>query len=109
MLKIIKTAHTLVWIIMVSACFYILYAGLTNTFDLILVISIILLTLETLVLILNKWTCPFTPLAQKYTTEKSHNFDIYIPSWLAKYNKLIFGIIFAVGIMLVIFNWIARQ
>lgn len=108
MLKIIKISHTLIWIIMVSACFYVLYAGLTNTFDLILVISIILLVIETLVLVFNEWTCPFTLLAEKYTTEKSHNFDIYIPSWLAKYNKLIFGIIFVVGLVLVIFNWIKK-
>ena len=56
---------------MVLATFYILYAGITNTFNSILFISIGLLAMEILVLLFNKWTCPFTPLAARYTSEES--------------------------------------
>lgn len=108
MLRIIKLIHTLIWAVMALASFYILYAGLTNTFNSILYISIFLLVTETIVLLFNKWTCPLTPLAKKYTSEKNDNFDIYLPNWLAKYNKIIFGTIFTVGVFLVIFNWIKK-
>lgn len=106
MIKIIKFTHTLIWAVMAFASFYILYAGITNTFNIILFISIILLFIETMVLLFNKWTCPLTPLAKKYTSNRNDNFDIYLPNWLAKHNKIIFGLIFAIGMILVIFNWI---
>ena len=105
MLTVIKFVHTLVWVIMATATLYIIYAGVTNTFNTTLTISIFLLTLETLVLLFNKWKCPLTPLAEKYTSERTSNFDIYLPNWLAKYNKQIFGTLFLFGILLVLWNW----
>jgi hypothetical protein len=33
-----------------------------------------------------------------HTAEHSMNFDIYLPEWLARYNKQIFGPLYAVGI-----------
>jgi len=105
MLRIIKTVHTIIWLVMASATSYILYAGITATFTKMLYICLGLLVLETAVLVFNKWTCPLTPMARRYSDEKSDNFDIYLPNWLAKYNKIIFGIIFIAGILLVTFNW----
>lgn len=105
MLKVIKIIHTIIWIVMALATLYILYAGLTNTFDIFLYISIALLTAETIVLILNKWTCPLTPIARNYTDDRKDNFDIYLPEGLARYNKIIFGSIFVIGIILVILNY----
>ena len=107
MLTTIKTVHTIIWAIMASASLYILYAGITNMFNTLLVISISLIMIETFILLINKWTCPLTPLARRYTTDDNPNFDIYLPNWLAKYNKIIFGIVFIIGIILVIFNLIS--
>ena len=89
---------------MATASWYILYAWLSNTFNIYLYISLALLILETLVLIINKRTCPLTPLAMKYTEDKKDNFDIYLPNKLAKYNKHIFWTIFVLGLALVIYN-----
>jgi hypothetical protein len=101
MLRLIKLIHTFVWGVMALATLYILYAGITNTFDTLLIISLALLSLETLVLIFNKWTCPLTPLAGNFTTERKDNFDIYLPLWLATYNKHIFGTLFVAGLALI--------
>jgi hypothetical protein len=109
MLFLIKLIHTVIWVVMAAAAFYILYAGVTGTFDWILLISIMLLIVETIVLIVNKWTCPLTPMAEKYTSDREDNFDIYLPEWLAKYNKMIFGTVFVVGLILVVVNWINLQ
>ena len=38
----------------------------------------------------------------RYTDDRRPNFDIYLPSWLARYNKQIFGSLFAAGILLVL-------
>ena len=109
MIKLIKFAHTVIWLIMAAATLYILYAGITNTFNFTLMISIILLTLESVTLIFNKWTCPLTPMAKKYTSDRKDNFDIYLPNWLAKHNKIIFGTLFVIGIILVLINWLMRS
>ena len=107
-LVLIKTLHTAVWLVMAAASFYILYAGVAKTSSKLLWVCIALLILETIILLINKWTCPLTPIARRYTKERQDNFDIYLPLWLAKYNKLIFGTIFAIGIVLVIANLLNR-
>lgn len=107
MLKTIKTLHTLVWMIMVSAVFYIFYAGVTNTFNETLRIALLLMGLEITALLLNRWICPFTTIAKKYTdNHEKANFDIYLPAWLAGNNKSFFSVLFSVGLILVVFNFI---
>lgn len=88
---------------MVSAIFYILYAGIFNIRNDFLWFSIDLITFEGIVLLINKGTCPLTPIARKFSTETKDNFDIYLPNWLAKYNKIIFSSIFIIGILLQFF------
>jgi hypothetical protein len=45
-----------------------------------------------------------TPMAMKYSSDRRVNFDIYLPLFVAKYNKQIFGTLFVVGLLLVIAN-----
>ena len=87
---------------MVIAIFYIVYAAITGRFTLFLWISLALMALEILALVLNNWRCPLTNIAEKYTKDRSPNFDIYLPMWIAEHNKIIFGIIFAVGFILLV-------
>jgi len=51
------------------------------------------------VLWLNGWRCPLTDVAARYTDDRRANFDIYLPEWLARYNKQIFGPMYAVGLI----------
>ena len=54
---------------------------------------------EILVLVFNSWSCPLTSVAARYTSERRDNFDIYLPEWLARHNKLIFGVIYTAGLI----------
>jgi hypothetical protein len=101
-LRKIRLLHTIIWAIMAAACIYVLYAGIIGTMNGIVWASVVLISLEGIVLLFNKGTCPLTPLAGRYTADRKDNFDIYLPQWLARYNKLIFGIIFTIGILLVL-------
>ena len=60
------------------------------------------------VLALNNWACPLTPLAARYTDDRRPNFDIYLPVWVARYNKEIFGTLFVAGIVLTLIRWLSR-
>lgn len=96
-LAIIKLVHTLIWIFMVSVIFYVVYSGLFNDINWLTRICIAIIILEALVLLTFKMSCPLTVMARKYSDSQHHNFDIYLPEWLAKYNKQIFTTIFALG------------
>jgi hypothetical protein len=36
------------------------------------------------------------------------NFDIYLPNWLARNNKAIFGTLFALNGLIVLWRWLAQ-
>jgi hypothetical protein len=93
-LIIVKSVHTLIWLFFNLVLIYLFYVVITNKINYWFWIGLGLIGLECLVLVLNKWTCPLSPIARKYTDNTRDNFDIYIPNWLAKYNKIIYGILF---------------
>jgi len=61
---------------------------------------------EVAVLVLNKMRCPLTAVAARYTDDRRDNFDIYLPEWLARHNKLIFGVLYLAGLVFAIARWI---
>jgi hypothetical protein len=89
-LKLIRIVHTLVWIFFNIVIFYMLYAVIANKLDKWLWICYGLIILEGLTLLLFKLYCPLTIWARKYSNSTKENFDIYLPNWLAKYNKQIY-------------------
>jgi len=76
----------------------------TWRFDVALV-SIIIVTVEVAVLVWNRFKCPLTDVAARYTDDRRDNFDIYLPLWLARYNKHIFGSLFAAGVLFTLIQW----
>jgi hypothetical protein len=52
---------------------------------------------------------PAVRLAARYTDERASNFDIYLPSWLAQHNKVIFGAIFVAGELVVVGYWLREK
>ncbi len=47
-------------------------------------------------------------LAARHTSDRAANFDIYLPNWLARYNKVIFGTLFVVNELIVLWCWLKR-
>lgn len=107
-LLLIKLLHTLIWVFFVVVIFYIVYSGLMDRVNLFTWIAIGLVFLEGLVLVLFKMACPLTLVARNYSESQKDNFDIFLPNWLARYNKLIFTIIFAFGVILVVYRVLYR-
>ena len=99
-LNLIKTIHTLVWMFFNFVIFYMLYAVIIGKIDLWLWIGYGLFVLEGITLVIFKFFCPLTVMARKYSNSSKANFDIYLPNWLAKHNKLIYTTILAVIILI---------
>jgi hypothetical protein len=98
----IKLIHTLIWVFFVSIIFYILYCGITGQIDLYTYVAIGLVVLEGVTLVIFSMYCPLTIIARRYSDSDKDNFDIYLPNWLAKYNKQIFTAIYLAAVLLVV-------
>ena len=104
-LRLVKLAHTVVWAFF-AACVVaipaLVYAD--NPRGAAVLIGIVLI--EVLVLAVNGWRCPLTDIAARFTEDRRDNFDIYLPAWLARYNKLLFGTLYIAGIALTLLSWL---
>jgi hypothetical protein len=74
---------------------------LLQRFNATIILTVIIFA-ECAVLAFNKGRCPLTAVAAHFTTNRADNFDIYLPNWLARYNKLIFGTLFVVNELFVL-------
>ncbi len=103
-LRAIKILHTLIWAFF-AACIVaipiVAYAG--HFTAAILIIGIVFV--EVVVIIFNAWACPLTAVAARYTDDRRDNFDIYLPEWLARHNKTIFGSLYFWGIFYTLARW----
>lgn len=106
-LKTVKVVHTLAWAFFagcIVAIPFVTYAR--NFFAAFVLIGIVLV--EVAILVVNGWRCPLTDVAARYTDDRADNFDIYLPLLLARYNKLIFGWLFAGALAYTLLEWARR-
>ena len=100
----IKLLHTAVWSFFASCIVAIPVMGFRRYY-LWAAVLIGLVLVECGVLAANRGSCPLTGMAARHTDQHSANFDIYLPVWLARYNKAIFGTLFVVGGLFVLARW----
>jgi hypothetical protein len=100
----IKLAHTVIWAFLAGSIVGLPVLAWTGQFRLVAILTAVILA-ECCVLALNHMRCPLTDLAMKYTDDRSPNFDIYMPAWLARHNKAVFGTLFVVNELIVLAEW----
>ena len=97
-LRAIRFLHTAVWAFFVAAIVAIPIAAWYRRSDLFTLFTAIVLV-EVGVLAFNRMRCPLTGVAARFTADRRDNFDIYLPLWLARYNKHVFGALFVIGVL----------
>lgn len=103
-LHLVKTAHTMAWAFFAGCILALPVYAWHGLFDVAWVL-IALVTIEVGILAVNGWRCPLTDVAERFTDDRSDNFDIYLPAWLARHNKRLFGSFFAVGVFYTVARW----
>ena len=103
-LRAIKVLHTLFWAFFAGCIFAIPVAARRGRFDIAWWASGFMLV-ELAALAVNNGRCPLTNLAARYTDDRRDNFDIYLPLWLARYNKQIFGPLLLLGELYFLALW----
>ena len=103
-LGMVKLVHTAIWVVIATCIVAIPFLGWAQMYTYALVLTAVVL-LEALVLVFNGWRCPLTEIAARCTDDRSDNFDIYLPLWIARNNKRIFGSLFLIGEVIVLLRW----
>ncbi len=101
----IKLLHTAVWAVLAGCIPALPIAPLLHRFDWPINLTMIILA-ERGALALNKGQCPLTNFAARLTEDRADNFDIYRPNWVARHNKAIFGTLFVVNELIVLWFWL---
>ncbi len=99
-----KSAHTFVWAIFAGCILAIPVASWLGDHHAAAWLAAIVAG-EVAVLVLNQMRCPLTGLAARYTDDRRDNFDIYLPAWLARHNKRIFGALYVAGAIFALARW----
>lgn len=107
-LKAVKAAHTAIWAFFVACIVGAPVAAWSGRFTLSAVL-VGAVAVEALVLLVNRWACPLTAVAARYTERREENFDIYLPRWLARYNKQIFTPLYLLGAAYSAYLWWQQQ
>lgn len=103
-LRAIKVAHTIVWAFFAGCILAIPLVAWRGEHHAAAWLAAIV-SVEVVVLAINRWRCPLTSVAARYTDDRRENFDIYLPVWLAQYNKLIFGALYFAGVAFALVRW----
>lgn len=100
----VKLIHTLAWAFFAGCIIALPVAAWQGDFRLAAVLIFFVL-IEVAVLVVNGMQCPLTAVAARYTDNRLDNFDIYLPLWLARRNKVIFGWLFVAGLTFTLVRW----
>jgi hypothetical protein len=106
-LRQIKTLHTVIWAVMAASIVALPWVAWSGHFRFAFWLTVLVVG-ECFVLAVNRGRCPLTDLAARYTDERAANFDIYLPEWLARHNKSIFGFLFVTGELVLLWRWVRR-
>lgn len=85
---------------MFACLFYILYCAITRTYDWTLLLALGAILIEGLALMLNRFKCPLTTIAQKYGAEKGTITDIFLPMWCARNTFKFSAVLFSAELVL---------
>lgn len=103
-LRAVKTLHTVVWAFFAGCILLVpVYAWRGDLRAAAVLIALV--SVEVVIILVNRWRCPLTDVAARYTEDRQDNFDIYLPLWLARYNKELFGTLFLLGVLYTLARW----
>jgi hypothetical protein len=104
----IKTVHTLIFLFMSACILYLLYAGLTRTYDWKLALAVGMVILECVIYLANQRRCPLTQWARRYGDPTGNDWfaDIFLPAWFAPKIPPICGGLFVIGLLVLLVTYL---
>ena len=102
-LVLLKSFHTVVFLVESAAILTILYSGLSGEGGPWLVVAIGLVLVESVIFLFNGARCPLTKLARQMGDATGNDYlaDIFLPAWFAPLIPRICGGLMVIGLLLV--------
>jgi len=100
----IKLVHTFLFLLITGSTLYVMFSALFDFITPLTWFAFFVVILEMLVLILNDWKCPLTGLAERQGAEVGSVADLFLPKWISDRLFLIFGILFALTSILLVWR-----
>ena len=83
-LFLIKFIHSVIFWWQLACLVYLLYAGITRTFNFLVAVAVASILINGLLLLLNKGRCPFTTLAENQGAASGSVTDLFLPDIIAR-------------------------
>jgi len=93
---------------MAACLLYVLYCGITKTYNWILYLTIGAIFVEGLALLLNRGRCPLTTLAEKHGAEKGSVTDMFCPKWFVPHVFRVSTVLFTAELALLGFGYFIK-
>ena len=107
-LFVIKLTHTVIFLFMFACIVYILYEGITRTYNWYLLTVISAVLIEGVVLIIYRWQCPLTGLARKYGDTQGSVTDMFYPKWFVPHVFRFSTVMFIIGLLVLGINYLLQ-
>lgn len=102
----IKLIHSLLFILIVVCTVYVFITAALDQISALTWWAFGVALAELLILMFNNWRCPLTELAEERGAEVGSVADLFLPKWLSDHLFTIFGIVFTVVSLLLIWQLI---
>jgi len=99
-LAALRVTHMIVFVVMSTSAFVLLYAGLTGATGLWLWIAVGLLSVEVVGFVAGGLKCPLSTLAVRCGAKEGHAFDPFLSERFTRHSFRFFGTVMALGTML---------
>lgn len=98
----IKSVHTVIFVFMTGALAVLLYEVIVDKITILTWIAVALFLIEGIVLIVNGWKCPLTNYTERLGSTHGQVTDIFLPKWFADRVFQIYGVLWAVALLLLV-------
>jgi hypothetical protein len=102
--QLLRAAHLVLGVLFTLMLGWLLYEGISGRITVASWIAVGLFLVEGVILMVNRWSCPLTYLADKLGSEHGRVTDLFLPKLVADHAFQIFGAAFAVGFVLFVFR-----
>ncbi len=104
-LMLVRAIHTAIYVVMASASFVVLYAGVTGAHGLWLWVALGLVGVESVVFLGNGLKCPLTAMVVKYSPTNAGVSDTFLPERITRHTFRVFGPLIVLALALLAARW----
>jgi hypothetical protein len=105
-LAVVRTLHTVIYLVMAGASFVVLYGGVTGRRGAWLWCAAGLVGVESIVFAASGLKCPLTAVAVRYGAGKDGLFDTYLPERITRRTFQVFGPLILLAFALLLARWL---